>query len=247
MKVCLNLCATLGIGFVNAEHRYFSAPNDVDLTGAQMFPPQLDQHYIYGITVCSAKVEDIGASENPNVIVGIGFDSVRNDGKQALTNYFGYDCFETPPEKRNIDACFKHMQVYTTQIMDENYVTRIEYELSTGEVGSVGGQNGNEKELRKWDFSPGCATGYSVKIENSYPEALIALEIKSDDDATHYEEISGSEHEAHHSNLVTNVSSHDPDSEEDKAEEKPTRVVGPPTDPQVLKTIKASWGVPEKT
>jgi hypothetical protein len=32
-----------------------------------------------------------------------------------------------------------------------------------------------------WDFENSCATSYSVKFDESYPKAMIALQIKSDD------------------------------------------------------------------
>jgi hypothetical protein len=47
------------------------------------------------------------------------------------------DC-DTAPALPVIDACFQSMVIYTTQVMIDVYVTRIQYTLSNGEMGSVG-------------------------------------------------------------------------------------------------------------
>jgi hypothetical protein len=70
------------------------------------------------------------------------------------------------------------MMVYTTRVRENTYVTRIKYEMSNGESGSLGVINGNEKSVGSWIFSPNCATSYAVKFIDTY---LFGLEIKSDD------------------------------------------------------------------
>ena len=57
-------------------------------------------------------------------------------------------------------------------------MTRIVYEMSNDEFGSLGASNENEKSIGKWIFTPNCATSYSIKFNDNY---LTGLEIKSDD------------------------------------------------------------------
>ena len=70
------------IGLSSAAVTSFVAPNNADLNDASIFPPAFNSHYIYGLTVCSIESGVyVGKSETPNVIVGVGFDTTKNDGK----------------------------------------------------------------------------------------------------------------------------------------------------------------------
>lgn len=68
------------ICLVEATITAYKSPESANMSGASMFPPVFNNHYIYNLTVCSAPIND--AEDTFSVILGIGFDSMRSDGEQ---------------------------------------------------------------------------------------------------------------------------------------------------------------------